>query len=38
MPQLDAVSHLPGRPWVEWDARFLVLHYEPASAPPPERR
>ena len=27
---LDAVAFLPGRPWIEWDARFIILHYEPA--------
>jgi hypothetical protein len=29
MSQLDAVAYLPGRKWVEWDARFIVFHYEP---------
>jgi hypothetical protein len=34
MRDLDAVAFLPGRPWIEWDARFIVLHYEPAPEVP----
>lgn len=33
LPELDAVAALPGRPWVEWDAKFRIYHYEPADAP-----
>ncbi len=29
--ELDGVSFLPGRKWVEWDSRFKVYHYEPAG-------
>ena len=35
LPELDAVGYLPGRKWVEWDARFKVFHYEPAAKPAP---
>ncbi len=33
MAELDAVGYLPGRKWVEWDARFKVFHYEPPAKP-----
>lgn len=33
--ELDAVGFLPGRKWVEWDARFKVFHHEPAAKPAP---
>ncbi len=38
MSALDAVGTLPGRKWVEWEARFKVFHYEPAKPEGPERR
>ncbi|HVU23236.1 MAG TPA: hypothetical protein VHE13_03860 [Opitutus sp.] len=28
-PQLDAIAFLPGRGWLEHDARFLVFHRQP---------
>lgn len=31
LPQLDAVPYLPGRNWIEGDARFVVFHHEPAQ-------
>jgi len=31
LPELDAVPYLPGRKWVEWDARFHVYQYRPAA-------
>jgi len=31
IPELDAVPYLPGRKWVEWDARFHVYQYQPAG-------
>jgi len=34
MSELDAVTFLPGRKWVEWDARFHVYRYRPGSTPP----
>jgi hypothetical protein len=33
MPQLDAIRLLPGRPWLEADARFVVLHRKPPARP-----
>jgi hypothetical protein len=31
MPQLDAIAYLPGRSWLEVDARFTIFHYEPPA-------
>jgi hypothetical protein len=38
LPELDAIAYLPGRTWVEWDARFYVYHYQPAENAPAARR
>ncbi len=36
LPELNEVGYLPGRKWVEWDARFKVFHYEGPKAPAPK--
>ena len=35
LPQLDQIDVLPGRAWVEGEARFLLFRRKPASPPPP---
>jgi hypothetical protein len=36
LPQLDQIHFLPGRGWMEGDARFLLFRRKPASAPGPD--
>lgn len=34
LPQLDAVEFLPGRPWMEFEAQYLLFHRQTTTASP----
>jgi hypothetical protein len=34
LPQLDTIAYLPGRPWMEFEAQYLLFHRKPAKLAP----